>query len=162
MIGVYVLGDIILAVLVVALVCYWVQGDRYEVDVEDAVDGNDPYRAFGEDDFRRVALDYIFREGLRTRDSSMGGSVEQCDRVLSRIEELRNEYASIKPLRLRSAVMDWLTHYEREALKHREDCRTQKSRKERDQFRRESDVENERVNRLRSALRESGHGRDHR
>lgn len=68
------------------------------------------------EDIDRVAMRLVHRMDCQTR---IGDSVEQCDRILARITEIRQQYAAQEPRVLRKAIMRWLDYYERKAQEDR-------------------------------------------
>jgi hypothetical protein len=109
-------------------------------------------RAFSHDDWQSVALDYVYGKVLRTYDSFWGGTVEQCDRAIERINNLRAEYKDLQPPKLRKEIMDWLDFYEKRAKDDRADVVSQKHRKQMDAYDLERKERDRRANALRRQL----------
>lgn len=112
-----------------------------------------PKERFTSDDYDNLALSEVFKQGLRTSPSWIGGRVAQCEAALTRIEALRKQYETIKPPKLRRAYMKWLDHYEREARENMADIHTQKSRRDLDAYKQESAARRERTQALREHLK---------
>lgn len=78
-------------------------------------------------------------------DSYIGGTVAECDAVLTEIARRRAELPSVRPEWMRDAVSHWYDYFESEARKHRADCVSQRSKREFDEYRAERDAQNKRV-----------------
>jgi hypothetical protein len=78
-------------------------------------------------------------------ESWIGGTVEQCDRAQARLLERRAEFATFEPTWMRKAIMEWLDFAEGQIAEAREDCVTQKSRRDLDDYRARTKAENERA-----------------
>lgn len=99
----------------------------------------DPLAAYSDDELQTAAL-RVLKERPSCSKSWIGGTVKQCDDALEHIKWLRLQYENYEPRRMRKAVMDWLAFYEREALENRRDCETQKSRRDKDEYRKKNDA----------------------
>lgn len=107
---------------------------------------------FSSDDYSNLALKEIFSLGLRASPSWIGGRADTCEGVLTRIQQLRKEYASREPPKLRRAYLYWLDYYEGEARSNLEDIKSQSSRRSLDEHKEKRRNEEDRVRRLREAL----------
>jgi hypothetical protein len=106
--------------------------------------------------YQALALS-IMTERPSCDPSWFGGTVEQCDRALSRIAELRVKYDKQGPPKLRRAILDWLDYFERQAREYREDCVTGKGRKDQDEYEAKMKRDQDRVQKLRETLSKEGY-----
>jgi hypothetical protein len=112
----------------------------------------DPLAQFSDDELQTAAL-RVLDERPECHDSWFGGTVAECDAALQQVANLRVKYASYQPVRMRKAIMSWLDYFEHQAKESREDCVTQKSRRELDEYRAERNTEQARTNQVLDKLR---------
>lgn len=53
----------------------------------------------------------------RCQESWIGGTVENCDRALERVKEMRAQYATFEPRWMRKEIMGWLDFAENDYQK---------------------------------------------
>lgn len=112
-----------------------------------STENSSPKPRVSRDDIKRAALDIVYP--LPDCDKSwFGGTVEKCDAAQARLDQRRREYASFEPAWMRSAIMEWFDHAQRNIREAREDCLTQKSRKGMDEYDQRTKAERERANQV--------------
>lgn len=105
------------------------------------------------DDIERAALQ-IVHPLPGCLQSWIGGTVQQCDEAQAYVAKRRKEFAAFDPIWMRKAILDWFDFAEGEIQKNRDDCITQASSKNLDDYRKRSGDENDRVQKI---LRSIGH-----
>ena len=113
--------------------------------------GAKPVVKYSKADLDAVALD-ILHPLPKASDSHYGGTVEECDRVLGRLRELRERYASYEPALLRPHILGWIDWAEGRAKEARADCLTQKSKRRAEECSKEWDDRRERIRNLKREL----------
>lgn len=99
------------------------------------------------DDISRAALHIVYP--LPTCSQSwIGGTVQQCDDALARVAKRRKEFENFDPPWMRAAIIDWFDYAEGDIKKTREDCITQKSKKDQEAFRESWRQERERTEQI--------------
>lgn len=96
------------------------------------------------DDIRRAALNIVYPIPSCS-ESWMGGTVQQCDDASARVVERRKEFGNFDPPWMREAIMHWFDHADYMINRTREDCVTQKSRKNLEAYSERTDRERERA-----------------
>jgi hypothetical protein len=99
------------------------------------------------DDISNAALKIVWPLPSCSK-SWIGGTVEQCEFAQKRLIERRKEFETLAPPWMRKAVMHWFDFSQREINEAMEDCRTNKSRRERDEYQKRRSEEQDRAQQI--------------
>jgi hypothetical protein len=113
---------------------------------------DEPPSKFSDDDYEKAALNLLWPIP-RPRDSFWGGNFAECDAAHVWADQTEAKYSTLSDPRMKRHVMGWISFVRKEAEAAREDLRSQKHKREHDEYSARLTAERHRADELAAIIR---------